>query len=201
MVAGEHDIRPTCLSDLPHDDAIQNHVLHYLGCIPIGQRNKFYKEATKKLQGAFDTEIHRIQYLRVLLAKDEEARELVHNLLTSQAAWKGSEVYKAGLKDVKNWRQGATNVVEQQATRSPDVPADPSEGGIQGGSGNPPKQGETVSDYQPEKDFNLHIIEFEDDDHQEDGSEGSRPVQSKHQVSDRKVKIHDILEDRVKIRI
>lgn len=195
MVAGEHDIRPTCLSDLEHDDAIQNHVLHYLGCIEIGQRGNFYRKIPKKLQEACTTELNRIDYLRALLATDE----VVQNLDTSRAAWQSSQQYKVGIRCVQNWRsRDASTVAEGLAAHSPTVSADPSEEGNQGGSGNPPKQEGTISNYQPEKDFNLHIIEFgADDDHQEDEKEGSGPVQTKRQVSDRKVKIHDILEGSV----
>lgn len=39
---GNHDIRPTCLGDQPHDNAILDPVLHYLGCIEVSERTEFY---------------------------------------------------------------------------------------------------------------------------------------------------------------
>jgi len=201
MVAGEHDIRPTCLSDSEHNGAIQNHVLHYLGCIEISQREKFYEtnialwrkdvdvefrrimreskdgqenevlktaesNVTERLQKACETELHRIDYLRALLTNDEEAHQLVWDLEISRARWRSSKEYKSGLQDVKKWREQHATAVAEKA--NPAAEGDPSEGGIQGGSDNQPKQGETVDIYEPEKDFNLHIIEFEDVEHQED---------------------------------
>jgi hypothetical protein len=44
MGAGEHDVQPTCLSDHEHNRTIQNHVLHYLGCIEICERDRFFDD-------------------------------------------------------------------------------------------------------------------------------------------------------------
>jgi hypothetical protein len=59
MVAGEHDIKPTCLSDWEHDSAIQNHVLHYLGCIEIGKRETFYEENSDLWKRELENELGR----------------------------------------------------------------------------------------------------------------------------------------------
>jgi len=50
--------------------------------------------------------------------------------------------------------------------------------------------------YEPEKDFNLHIIEYEDIKSQ-DGVEESQLVHTKQKLPDQKVKVHEILEKNV----
>jgi hypothetical protein len=272
MVAGEHDIRPTCLSDLKHDCAIQNHVLHYLGCIERRQQEKFYEKngelwtkelenekerqkrkpkdpqrdgasetaediVTNRLNGwreACETEVRRIDYLRALLAKDNEVRHLVDYLETSRNGWKNTDDFIKGLEEVKRWRAKLPTAISTEKT-SPTAPEDLQETDPRGGRDNQPRQqqrglrnhtqpsssGELLMTsgssaglavetkpqkskehlhevpYEPEKDFNLHIIKYEDIMSQEDGLEGSQSVHTKRRLPDQKVKVHEILGERI----
>jgi hypothetical protein len=273
MVAGEHDIRPTCLSDLKHGCAIQNHVLHYLGCIERRQQETFYEQnsdlwkkelenerqrqktesqdpqrdgaletaeviVTKRLQAwqqACETEVRRIDYLRALLAKDkdEEVRQLVHNLEKSRGEWRNTGEYQSGLQNVKLWRAQLSTPISKEKT-SPISPEDLPETDPRRGRDNQPRQQQSVlrhhhtepsssseplqtpgsstslaveikrrkskerphEDYEPEKDFNLHIIEYEDIKSQ-DRVEESQLVHTKQKLPDQKVKVHEILEKNV----
>lgn len=285
MVAGEHDTLPTCLSDRKHDGAIQNYVLHYLGCIEISERKTAYRvnnalyrnevvneyrqlikgseseqeyrrliEAGKANEGAWenaernaegkvkqwqeacDTELRRIDYLRALLAKDKEVQQLVWDLKLSRAKWEKSEWYIEGLPKVKKWRarhststpgmEIGQTITEDQATTVPEHAVisssqrsqQPTSSGHHSESSNSgglsrkadssssfAKNGalrrssmdrtyEELKAYEPDKDFNLHIIEYKDTESREGTVDGNQPVRVKRQLPDRKLKIDKILE-------
>jgi hypothetical protein len=298
MVAGEHDTLPTCLSDQKHDGAIQNHVLHYLGCIEISERKTAYQvnsalyenevvneyrrlvresrgeqeyrrlieedkgeqeyrrlieadkaseeawenakqnveEKVKQWQEACNTELRRIDYLRALLAKDKEVQQLVWDLKLSREKWEKSEWYIEGLPKVKEWRaqystsasdkeidqtitgDQATTVPEhavlsssqrrQQPTSSGHHSESSNSGGLSrkaASSSSFAKEGtlrrsstdrthEELEAYEPDKDFNLHIIEYKDAESGEGAGEGNQSVRIKRQLPDRKLKIDKILE-------
>jgi hypothetical protein len=251
MVAGEHDVRPTCLSDHEHIRTIQNHVLHFLGCIEICERATFFdvhselyefevqhvyerllkskgkqeyrqlaggkeidaeirkeaednvKEKLKQWEKACTTEVRRIQYLRALLADDEvkETRQLVRDLVASGVKWKTSQEYKENLPKVTQWRKQqskSTSAEGLQPAPSGIHTESSSSGEISMMAGMSPGIGsngrlsfEPPEKYEPEKDFNLHIIEYEEAGTGE-GDE-TNPVRLKRRLSDRKVKVDVIL--------
>jgi hypothetical protein len=242
MVAGEHDSQPTCLSEIGHTENIQNHVLHYLGCIERWERDELFKpgndlykheydhilqrlkeernehsqaktkkgkgketvldkeavpkhepnssklekkakidaiDKLKQWQKACDTEIRRIDYLRGCLARDTETKQLVQNIEETATKWKKSEQYKY-LDEVKKWRlkSGRPNTTAQAG--------EPIASESQG------KRGK----YEPEKDYNLHMIEYEEKDiwdGESDGQHQSTP--KKHHFLDNKKKIGEVFKE------
>lgn len=168
------------------------------------------KEKLKQWERACTTEVRRIQYLRALLANDEvkETRQLVRDLVASGVKWKTSQEYKENLSKVTQWRkqqakstsaeglQPAPSGIHTESSSSGEIPI---MAGMSPGIGNegrlsfeptdrnqePPKK------YEPEKDFNLHIIEYKEAGTGE-GDE-TTPVRLKHRLSDRKVKVDVIL--------
>jgi hypothetical protein len=305
MVAGEHDIRPTCLSDYEHDCAIENHVLHYLGCIEISQRGTFYKDKNnlwmneveneyrrlikeskgeqkyrdiidnetktkpennserkpkiflikaanvdeeaktkaenivegkrEEWQRACNTELRRIKYLRALLTKDEDSKQLVQDLKESRRRWEASDERRTGLSKVKAWREGLGKATSDEGTgptitgcqtttlprreipsncqgrpqptsfvdhaqsstlrglsREADVSSIPlQEGALPLSLTN--RTDEDLKDYEPDKDYNLHIIEYDDVESRE-VVEGNQPVRDKRKLPDQKVKINKIFK-------
>ncbi|KAI3323508.1 hypothetical protein HD806DRAFT_496940 [Xylariaceae sp. AK1471] len=109
----------TCLSAEPHDDNIKDHLLHFLGCIPIHERHSFLdddghpffvsevahnvnlgrnlqeaQELSKTKRLAWSSEcrkqLRRIDFLREKIAQDKEKKHLVERLLESGTEWKQS---------------------------------------------------------------------------------------------------------------
>jgi len=234
MNAGEHDSQPTCLSEIGHTENIQNHVLHYLGCIERCERddlfeigNDLYKHEYKhvlqrlkeerdehsqtkkkkvkgkekvhevepeaiddsklgkwaedlvtgqleKWKNACDTEIRRIDYLRGCLAKDPETKLLVQNIDETITKWRASEEYKTNLPKVQDW-----------SGRSNSTPLDSDQPST-----------EDWRNYEPEKDYNLHIIEYKEKNIWDcESDEEHQTPPEPHHFSDTKKKIDEVFGD------
>ncbi|KAG8163101.1 hypothetical protein KVR01_007579 [Diaporthe batatas] len=124
---------PTCLNPDPHEKNIKDHILHYLGCVKISDRNKFLQTPAYVLSdeeiGATSTtarpngsqpnkvidkrkeawrenclsELRRIAFLRSKLEEDEEEKHLVDNIKNSRRAWEESEQYSIGIAEIEKW--------------------------------------------------------------------------------------------------
>lgn len=124
----------TCLSPDPHENNIKDHILHYLGCVEISERNKFlqtpvYVLSDEEIGGTSTTarpernhqigvidkqkeawkenclsELRRIAFLRSKLEEDEEEKRLVENINKSRKAWRESPAFTSGIVEVKRWR-------------------------------------------------------------------------------------------------
>lgn len=71
--------------------------------------NKQNRDINKQREAAWRedclSELRRIAFLRSKLEKDEEERHLVQKIEESRKAWKGSDVYREGIREIKNWRR------------------------------------------------------------------------------------------------
>jgi len=168
------------------------------------QAKKIVKEKLQQWQNACDTEIRRIKFLRARVAKDQETRRLVQNLEASVTAWKTSAVYKQFRPIVEKWRlerlesssrQGlgstssGTHTIPSDSRKNPTMAKDSQENGKDGTLlRNSMHRSPDDRDYEPEKDFNLHIIEYGGNEAGEKGGD-SHP---RRPFSDQKVKIDRI---------
>lgn len=165
----------SCLSAEPHDDNIKEYLYHYLGCIELWERKDFFNpenklwkmemehllrqgrtrnEATAELdkrrlhwQKDCLNELKRIGFLRQTLEKDEIDKHLTEWVDKSREDWRQSTEYKMNLELVQRWRREKLHkpVLDRDETAV------------------------TVTirqmSYDPEKDVNVPVIQFETKDH------------------------------------
>ncbi|KAG6363933.1 hypothetical protein INS49_009036 [Diaporthe citri] len=119
----------TCLSPDPHEDNIKDPILHFLGCVEISTRNEFLKapsnvqshEETAPEGTAPETTAHQPegnQENRDI--KDEDEKHLVQKIEDSRKAWEESDVYKDGIKEIRNqkikkWRSSPEGSNEEDS--------------------------------------------------------------------------------------
>jgi hypothetical protein len=168
----------------------------------------------EKLHGwrnACQTEMRRIGYLRARLAKDQETRQLVRELEASVTKWKASDECRKFLPVVEKWRLEHSKSSSKQGVKSTcsggrAKTIHSSESSIRAHKSlNPGEQGEAPRNsmhqstedlkiYEPEKDFNLHIIEYRESEPSEgDIDDANQSIRTKRYLSDRKIKIDKIL--------
>jgi len=173
--------------------------------------NKTVTKKLKQWQEACETEIRRIKYLRTCLSKDKETQQLVQNIDETVTKWRASEQYKRYLPKVQEWRlrsrrsNSMEHAVEPIASEShaeasnSDQPQNTSAEGLRD-AGRP--RGQTIrsredrEDYQPEKDYNLHIIEYEEKDPWDGEIEDHhQTARKKHYFFDNKKKIDKVFAE------
>jgi hypothetical protein len=168
------------------------------------QAKKIVKEKLQQWQDACDTEIRRIKFLRARVAKDQETRRLVQNLEASLTAWKTSAVYKTFRPIVEKWRlkrlesssrqplgstSSGTHAIPSDSRENPAAAKNSQENGKEGTLiRNSMHRSPDDLDYEPEKDFNLHIIEYGENE----AGERDEDSQPRRPYSDQKVKIDRI---------
>ncbi|ORY67493.1 uncharacterized protein BCR38DRAFT_483108 [Pseudomassariella vexata] len=135
LPAGERNMpsrsKVTCLSSEPHEDAINDHLVHFMGCLELCDREDFFKETNsiweaeiahqqklgksveeaKSLVDAkratwfdnCDSEQRRISVLRDLLLKDQEEAHLITDIIQSGKKWRIGDKYTEGIAKVKDW--------------------------------------------------------------------------------------------------
>lgn len=161
----------SCLNTQPHHDIIEDHLLHFLGCIEFHERydflnsddypvwtserqylqqKKFKSEQQAKTQAReqrkrwkldCESELRRISFLRSRLESDDDDKHFVKCIEESQRYWKGSAMYKTGIESVKRWKDRPRG----HNIRRPEF-----------GKANLHQEG-----YRLERDVNVPIIEFE----------------------------------------
>lgn len=124
----------TCLNTQPHHDIIEDHLLHFLGCIEFHERYDFLnsddypvwtsecrylqqkklkseqqaktqaREQRKRWKLDCESELRRISFLRSRLESDDDDKHLVKCIEESRCYWKGSDMYKTGIESVKRWK-------------------------------------------------------------------------------------------------
>ncbi|KAI0179497.1 hypothetical protein GGR52DRAFT_309312 [Hypoxylon sp. FL1284] len=163
----------TCLSADDHGHLVKDVLLHYLGCVEIGDRKRFFdnsyplwksiieeelrhganREETMKMIATkkedwkkdCDREIRRIDFLRKTLLRDNHDRHLVKKLAESSADWRKSEEYKTNVPLIRKWRRRNNTA---HFDDEPDSPA-------------AVEEDEEVEEYVPEKDVTVPFIQFE----------------------------------------
>lgn len=181
----------TCLSPDAHGDNIKDHILHFLGCVEISERNRFLnnssyvpfednsasgatttvqsRESQAKIREAWrqdcESELRRIAFLRSKLGEDEKEKHLVQRIEESCKAWKNSKEYNKYLPRVKSWRSGLNTAKKTRSEGENDSwPADLSEEVLKEAS---------KKAYNPGLDVNTPFMLFEK---QGDTSSVYRPV-------------------------
>ncbi|RYP93877.1 hypothetical protein DL770_000073 [Monosporascus sp. CRB-9-2] len=192
----------SCLSSEEHNDDIRDDLAHYLGCIEICKRRKFFtdendlwqneivhrtenlrlqkvdaeKEVHSRRESWEDnclSELNRIKFLRKTLAEDEYDNHLVKQLECSGAKWRDSCIYKTGIKEVKRW----TNRERRAPLHDQLLPCKRKE------------------PYDLKKDLSVPIIQFED-------GEGKDVEDSRvwNKFPNQKVTLSALLEDYPRLR-
>ncbi|KAI2465954.1 hypothetical protein F4781DRAFT_371588 [Annulohypoxylon bovei var. microspora] len=142
----------SCLNPIDHSCDIKDHLLHYLGCIKIEERDEFFKsthniwkqelehqknhfsldddkadEVTRRKRESWEddcrSELRRINFLRKTLAGDKKDNHLVKQVNSSRTRWQ------------KKKNRNVTNSTAEETER--------------------------VDEYEPEKDISAPIIHFE----------------------------------------
>ncbi|KAM0545976.1 hypothetical protein ACHAPJ_011088 [Fusarium lateritium] len=156
---------PTCLSSDNHEDNISNHLLHYLGCIELTEREKFFtdtnpvweKEIQHQLQPPTTEEEEKAIRDKVNRKREKWQKEcerdlrrfalirkciakesnLVDSVSESLGAWRKTPEYQEGIEQVKRWSK-------RLHYKYPNL--------------------KTLRDesYHPDKDLNVHIIRYKD---------------------------------------
>jgi hypothetical protein len=89
---GDHDYRPSCLSDQPHDQAIRDPLLHYFGCLRDKEKKKYFdslKPHKEHYQHRITEEEKRIREQRALFETEEDdTRALIKSLKDSLRKWR-----------------------------------------------------------------------------------------------------------------
>ncbi|KAK0383951.1 hypothetical protein NLU13_8041 [Sarocladium strictum] len=136
----------TCLDAEEHSgEEITDVIGHYLGCIEFGERQSFYESLSAEVQRRVRTELRRIQYLRHVLEESEEASDkaLIAQVNHSMKEWRSRHADR--ILRASRWRRskgrthGDTNL------------HDPNEG----------RRSDTNKEYDPTKDLNAYIIQFD----------------------------------------
>lgn len=164
----------TCLNTHPHHDIIEDHLLHFLGCIEFHERYDFLnsdeypvwtserqylrqkksksdqeartqaREQRERWKFDCESELRRISFLRARLETDHDDKHLVECIKKSRHDWEGSAMYKTGIESVKRWK---------------DRPRGHSVKRLEYVKANSRQQG-----YRLERDINVPIIQFENGD-------------------------------------
>ncbi|KAI0006728.1 hypothetical protein F4779DRAFT_549192 [Xylariaceae sp. FL0662B] len=175
---GERGSKLTCLSAENHDCDIKDHLMHYLGCIEIRDRDGFFEhtnplwnreinhliklkkdpvKARRIVEGKRESwmsncwsELRRIAFLRKTLANDSDDNHLVQQIEKSRRLW---------YDYCQNKNQNICEGRQDKHTRTPFLV----EAAIEVGKRDEP--------YEPEKDVSVPIIQFKDGDGVDDMDE------------------------------
>lgn len=188
----------TCLNTDPHHDIIEDHLLHFLGCIKFHERDDFLnsddypvwtserkylqqnrskseqeartqaREQRERWKLDCESELRRISFLRVLLETDNDDKHLVECIKISGQDWKDSALYKDDTQSTKRKDRPRGNSIKTLEY----VPVNSQQ-----------------QEYRLERDVNVPIIQFENG--------GPKEVEDKGVIwgtfPDQKIKIERLL--------
>lgn len=205
--------RTTCLSSDPHEP--RDYILHYMGCIEISERAKFFDPSKNKLweklekkaerikghpalevkvkhlsrqelQKACESEVRRARHLRNFLAKDADEKHLVDNIKQSGDRWRSSELYQVGIEEIRKWQPNRPGRdAASNGNTSPTI--DPNAATInEGQAKSVTSENAEPEGYNPERDINVHVVKY----HPENGSKNLC------MTADDKMKVRDVLDNK-----
>jgi hypothetical protein len=135
----------TCISSDYHDhENITDKLTHYLGCVEMWDRERFYNTLSDEAQHQIRLELRRIAFIRRVIENSQVDGEAAQRLIASLSSWRESS--RHAVDEVARW-SAMEKPYRKKAHHDPN-------------SHRPVKEGD-LEEYMPDKDFNAYYMQFD----------------------------------------